>query len=60
MRYYLVTVRKGDTKVTHCFDSSNEALDWMNKGFTASLDDSENTGTVYSISEEDTNAGKLG
>lgn len=52
MKYYLVTVSKGKEKVTHCFESAREALDWLETGFVASLDDSENEGTVYSVEEK--------
>ena len=52
MKYYMVVVKKGDEKITHCFEAVSEALDWLQTGFVASLDDSENEGTVYSIEEK--------
>lgn len=52
MTYYLVTEKKDDVAITHCFESPHEAIDWMETGFIASLDDSANAGTVFSIEEK--------
>lgn len=52
MKYYMVVVKKGDEKITHCFEAVSEALDWLEKGFVASLDDSDNIGVIYSIEEK--------
>ena len=55
MSFYMVVIKKDDKKVTHCFESPHDALEWLGKGFLASTDDSDNIGVIYSIEEHETN-----
>ena len=52
--YYLVTIKKDSKQVfSAVFMKWDEALEWLSKGFEASLDDSANVGTEFSIREEE-------
>lgn len=50
MKGYIVEVEKQGVTVSHYFDCITDALTWMEKGYTASLDD-EQERVKYSIYE---------
>lgn len=52
MRSYIVDVEKKGVTVSHFFECITDALSWMEKGYTASLDDDQDGERVkYSIYE---------
>lgn len=52
MKSYIVEVEKKSIVISHVFEGITEALAWMEKGFTASLDDDQDGERVkYSIYE---------
>lgn len=55
MNFYIVAEEKSGVKITHFFDSPHDAVENLTANFLSSLDDSGNTGTVFSIQEADTN-----
>lgn len=52
MTYYMVTIEKNKVEITHCFERAQDAMEWLETGFLASLDDPDNAGTVYRIEEK--------
>ncbi len=54
MNYYIFTEQKNGVEITHYYDSAANAIDALTDCFLSSLDDGNNTGTVFSIREDDT------
>lgn len=50
MKSYIVEVEKKSVVISHVFEGITDALTWMEKGFTASLDDEQDQ-VKYSIYE---------